>query len=56
MPMKKGHSKKVISSNIATEIRHGKPRNQAIAIAYNKAGLSRKSRSGQKSRSGKGRK
>jgi hypothetical protein len=48
MPLKKGHSKKAISSNIATEIRHGKPRNQAIAIAYRRAGLNRKSRSGKR--------
>jgi len=37
MPLKPGKSKKVISSNIATEIRAGKPRNQAVAIAYSKA-------------------
>lgn len=37
MPLQKGKSKKVISKNIATEIRAGKPRNQAIAIAYSKA-------------------
>ena len=37
MPLKKGSSKKTISSNIRTEINAGKPRNQAIAIAYAKA-------------------
>jgi hypothetical protein len=37
MPLKKGNSKKTISSNIRTEINAGKPRNQAIAIAYAKA-------------------
>lgn len=42
MPLKKGSSKKVISQNIATEIRHGKPRDQAAAIAYRKAGKSRR--------------
>jgi hypothetical protein len=39
MPLKKGKSKKVIGSNIKTEMRHGKPRKQAIAIALDKAGM-----------------
>jgi len=42
MPLRKGSSKKVISQNIRTEMRHGKPQKQAIAIAYRKAGKSRK--------------
>jgi hypothetical protein len=42
MPLKSGSSKKVISSNIATEIRSGKPPKQAAAIAYSKAGKSKK--------------
>lgn len=42
MPLKKGSSKKVISENIATERRAGKPADQAAAIAYSKAGKSRK--------------
>lgn len=37
MPLKKGLSKKTISSNIKTEITHGKPKRQAIAIALNLA-------------------
>lgn len=42
MPLKKGSSKKVISSNIKTEIESGKPRDQSIAIALSKAGKSKK--------------
>ena len=42
MPLKSGKSKKTISKNIATEIRAGKPRDQAVAIAYSKARKSKK--------------
>lgn len=38
MPLKKGKSKKVIGENIATEIKAGKPKDQAIAIAMSKSG------------------
>lgn len=37
MPLKSGKSKKVISENIKKEIEIGKSREQAIAIALNKA-------------------
>jgi hypothetical protein len=37
MPLKKGSSRATISKNIATEIRAGKPRDQAAAIAYSEA-------------------
>ncbi len=37
MPLKKGSSKKVIGRNIKTEMEHGKPQKQAVAIALNTA-------------------
>ena len=42
MPLKRGSSRSIISSNIATEMHAGKPQKQAIAIAMSKAGKSKK--------------
>lgn len=42
MPLKKGKSKKTISKNIAELRRSGRPEKQAVAIAMDKAGKSRK--------------
>ena len=44
MPLKKGKSKNTISANIAELIRSGRPKDQAVAIAYATAGRSRKKR------------
>lgn len=41
MPLKKGSSKTAIRSNIKRMIKEGKPVNQAVAIAYSKAGKSK---------------
>lgn len=37
MPLRKGSSKKVMSQNIKTEMAHGKPQKQAVAMAYSVA-------------------
>jgi hypothetical protein len=42
MPLKKGSSKATIRRNILTEIGAGRPQKQAVAIALNTAGKSKK--------------
>ena len=42
MPLKSGKSKAVVSANIKTEMKAGKPQKQAVAIAMSKAGMSNK--------------
>lgn len=34
MPLKKSASKKAFSANVKTEMAHGKPQKQAVAVAY----------------------
>lgn len=42
MPLKKGYSPETIGKNIKTEMKHGKPRKQAIAIALTQARKAKK--------------
>lgn len=42
MLLKSGYSNKTISQNIETEMLHGKPQKQAIAIALNSARMAKK--------------
>lgn len=45
MPLKRGSSRQVISSNIKTEMAAGRPQDQAVAIAMKKAGRRKARRS-----------
>jgi len=42
MQLKKGRSRAVIASNIKLELKAGKPRKQAVAIALRSAGVPKK--------------
>ena len=41
MPLKSGKGKAVVSANIKTEMKAGKPQAQAVAISLKKAGMSK---------------
>ena len=53
MPLKKGKSKKAISTNIQLLMREGRPQKQAVAIAMSEAGLTKPKRKKKAKRKGK---
>ena len=50
MPLKKGRSRKVVSSNIEEMVRAGHPQAQAVAAAMKQAGKARKKRKAKRKR------
>lgn len=48
MPLEEGKSKEAIYSNIKELIASGRPQKQAVAIAYSKAGKSKKKKKSKK--------
>jgi len=50
MPSKSGASEEIISENIKTEVEHGRPHAQDVAIALNKADESGESKDKERSR------
>jgi len=42
MPLKQGRSRKTVSANIRTLLHEGKPKDQAVATAMSKAGMTKK--------------